>query len=144
MKRVDEELVAILLVSIAIVLGCLFTTGCASLSLRPVQPNHALRKAEVAQKLGVDQATIEAAVTADAATCNRIDNTVTGFTATTVVLGVLSGSSGIASIFTDQTPRYVTGGIGVGLAASTALFTYLSTQFAQRYARQCAVNLGGR
>lgn len=122
----------------------LFLVGCGTLSLRPKNPDHFARRAEVAQKLGVDPLVVDAALAADKAACDKLDNTVTGFTATTVVLGVLSGGSGLTSIFTDNTSRYVTGGIGVGLAASTALFTYLATTFSQKYARNCAVNLGGK
>ncbi len=143
MKKADSELVVVMVVAIAIVLAAILS-GCSALSLRPVERNHALRKAEVTQKLGVDEETVNAAVAADQAECDALDNKVTGFTATTVVLAILSGGSGLTSVFTDNTPRYAIGGVGVGLAAGSGLFTYLSTQFAQRYSRRCAVNLGGR
>lgn len=143
MRKADLEVTFVVAVLTA-TLWAFMLAGCGTLTLRPVQTNHALRKAEVSQKLGVPEETVNAAVAADQAECDALDNKVTGFTATTVVLSILSGGSGVTSIFTDQTPRYATGGVAVGLAASSALFTYLSTQFAQRYSRRCAVNMGGR
>jgi hypothetical protein len=127
-----------------VVVVWLFLTGCGSLTLRPVNPDHAARKLEVTGKLGIDEVNLDQVIKEDKAACDALDNKVIGFTATAVTLGVLGGGSGLTSIFTENTPRYAIGGVGVGLAALTALFSYLSTQFASKYARQCAVNVGGR
>lgn len=118
--------------------------GCSSISLRPVNPDHHARKMELTQRLGVGEELLNATLAADQAECDKLDNEVTGFTAATVVIGVLGGGSGLTSVFTDSTPRYATAGTSVGLAAFSALFAYLSTSFAQKYARRCAVNAGGR
>lgn len=120
-------------------------TGCAALSLRPVQRDHALRKAEVSQKLGVDAPIIDGALAADQAECDALDGKVTGWTATSVVLGAISGGGGLTTVLTDDTTaRYVVGGVGIGVAVLTALSAYLATSYSQKYARRCAVNLGGR
>lgn len=118
-------------------------SGC-SVSLRPVQRNHALRIAEVTERLGVDQPTLNAALANTQTQCDSLDAKVTAWTATTVVAGVLGGGSGVTSIFTESTPRYVVGGVGVGLAAISALSAYLSVHYSQAYARLCTVNTGGQ
>lgn len=119
-------------------------SGCAGFSLRPVQRNHALRLAEVRERLGTDDARLAAMLASTQAECDALDAKVTGWTATTVVAGVLGGGSGVTSIFTESTSRYVVGGVGVGLAAVSALSAYLSVHYAQGYARRCAVNTGGQ
>lgn len=119
-------------------------SGCGSLTLRPVNPDHHARKVEVSERLGIEEPKLDQTLLAEQAECDSLDNKVLGWTATVVVAGVLSGGSGVTSLFTEQVPRYVVGGVGVVLAAVSALSAYLSTQFAQRYARRCTVNTGGR
>lgn len=122
----------------------LLASGCSSLTLRPVNANHWMRKTEVMARLGVDETALNQLLPAEQAACDKLDGQVTGWTATALVVGVLSGGSGVTSIFTDSTPRYVVGGVGVGLAATAALAAYMSTTLAQNYARKCTVNTGGR
>lgn len=119
-------------------------SGCGSLRLRPVNPDHKARKAEVTQMLTTDENTLNAALKAEQAECDSLDNKVLGWTATTIVAGVLGGGGGVTSILTNDTPRYVVGGLGVGLAAVSALSAYLSTQYSSRYSHRCTVNTGGR
>lgn len=128
----------------AVAVALLLLAGCGGLSLRPVNPNHVQRKAEVTGRLGIDEPNLNQVLQADQVECDRLDNRVLGWTATSIVLGVAGGGSGVTAMFTESTPRYVTGGIGVGMAALTALSAYMSTQYAQRYARRCTVNLGGK
>jgi len=143
MDRDDREITFLGAITIAIIVASIFC-GCGTLSLRPVQPDHALRKAEVTQKLGVDAPTLDTALAADSAHCNALDNTVTGLTATSIGLGVLSGGSGLTALLTDAVPQKATGGVTLGLAVLTSTFAYLTTSFSQKYTRQCAVNVGGK
>ncbi len=121
-----------------------FLAGCGTLSLRPVQPDHALRKAEIVQKLGVDAPTLDTALVLDQKQCDSLDNTVTGLTASSIALGVLTGGSGLTALLTDAVPPKATGGVTLGLAVLTSTFAYLTTAFSQTYTRKCAVNLGGK
>ncbi len=123
----------------------LLAFGCGSLTLRPVQTNHALRKAEVSQALGVEPQRIDAALQEDQAACDKLDGQVTGWTAVSVVGGALSGGSGLSTLLTDDaTARYAIGGVVIGVAAVTAFSAFWTTHLGQKYARRCAVNLGGR
>ncbi len=126
----------------AIVIGCSLT-GCGGITLRPVQRDHAIRLAQVRALLATDDAHLSVAVSNTKEECDDLDGKVTAWTATGAGLGVLAGGSGLTALFTDSTPRYVTGGVGAGLAAFTAVATFLSTHYAQNYARRCAVNTGG-
>ncbi len=85
--------------------------------------------------------TMQVAATSTPAECDKIDSQYVGWTATTVVSGVLSGGSGLSSIFTESTPRYVVGGVGVSLAAVTALSTFMGTHYAQKYTRLCVTGV---
>ncbi len=124
-------------------LAALLCCGC--LSLRPVQRDHALRKAEVSVRLGVDSPAIDGALAADQAECDALDGKVAGWTAVTVVGGVLGGGGGLTTVLTDDpTARYVVGGLGIAVAAVTALGAYMATATSARYTRRCAVNMGGR
>ena len=69
--------------------------------------------------------------------CVALDNKNLGWMATSVVAGVLGGGSGVTSLLTDNTPRYVVSSVGIGLSALAALSSFLSTQYAARYTRQC-------
>lgn len=95
-------------------------TGC---SLRPVQRGGG---------------TITAALL-DAVACDKLDRSVMGWTAATMALGVLAGSTGVTAALTDNVPRYVTSGVSIGLGSLTAITTYLSTAYAQRYVRGCTI-----
>jgi hypothetical protein len=75
--------------------------------------------------------------------CDRLDRSVMGWTAATMALGVLGGSTGVTAALTEDVPRYVTGGISVGLSTTAAIATYLSTAYAQRYVRGCTLAAGG-
>lgn len=76
-------------------------------------------------------------------TCVALDRDATAWTATTVVASVLSGGGGVSTIFTAQTPRIAISSTGVGLAALSALSTYLAAHYASQYAQGCTVNTGG-
>lgn len=77
--------------------------------------------------------------------CVARNRAAVGWTATGVVLGVLGGSSGVsASFFNDNTPRYVTGAISLGLGALTALAGFMASYSAKAYAERCTVNTGGK
>jgi hypothetical protein len=117
--------------------------GCGSLSLRPVQQDHVVRMAQVKEMLATDDAHLSVSLASSQVECDAIDARVTAFTASSIVVGVLGGGSGVSSLFTEATPRYVVGGVGVGLAAMSALTAYLTVHYAQLYARRCAVNTGG-
>jgi len=101
----------------------IFLSGCGSLTLRPAVSHNMMLGATA---LGTP---VE---------CDRMDSKYVGWTATTIVAGVLSGSSGLGSIFTESTPRYVVGGVGAGLAAITALSAFIGTHYAQRFTRLCS------
>jgi Zn-dependent alcohol dehydrogenase len=122
----------------------LLLTGCGTLRLRPVNLDHRARKLEVTQTLSTDEERLNTALKAEQSECDSLDNKVMGWTATTIVAGVLGGAGGVTSLLTDNTPRTVTGSVGVGLAAISALSAYLSTQYAQRYSHRCTVNTGGK
>lgn len=126
------------------VIWALLVSGCGGLRLRPDNRNHAERKAEVTQRLNTDPTSLDAVLKAEQQECDSLDNKVLGWTATTIVAGVLGGSGGVTSLLTDSTPRWVTGGIGVGLSALSALSAYLATQYSARYSHRCTVNTGGR
>lgn len=125
-------------------LAILLLSGCGSLTLRPVNPDHHARKVEVSARLGVSEPKLDQTLQAEQVECDTLDNKVLGWTSVTILGGVLSGGSGVTSMFTADTPRYVVGGIGVALAAISALSAYLSTQYASRYAHRCTVDTGGR
>ena len=127
-----------------LVLTLLVCTGCGTFSLRPVQRDHAKRIAEVKERLGVDDAHLGGMLATEQAECDALDNKATGWVATTIVAGVLGGGSGLTSVFTNDTPRYVVTGTGIALAAVSALSAYMGSHYAQRYSRECAVNVGGR
>jgi hypothetical protein len=141
-ERIVTYALAILGIALAIWLGCMLA-GCGSLTLRPVQRDHALRMAQVKEMLGTDDAHLSVMVVNSQAECDALDTKVTAFTASSVVAGVLGGGSGVTSIFTESTPRYVVGGVGVGLSALTALTAYLTVRYSQLFARRCTVNTGG-
>lgn len=122
---------------------CLLS-GCSSLSLRPVNPDHVARKAEVTRRLGIDETNLNQVLKDDQQACDKLDRTVMGWTGTSVAMGSLAGGSGVTSLFTESTSRYVVGGLGIGLAAFAAVSAYLSTAYASKYSRQCTVNTGGR
>ena len=99
----------------------LATTGCA---LRPIT------RSTATATLSVDD-------------CRKLDKAVVGWTGATIGLGIASGSTGIASTLTGEIPRYVTGGVSVALAITSAVSTYLSTTYARRYVDGCTSNRGG-
>jgi hypothetical protein len=123
--------------------AALLLAGCGHFSLRPVQRDHAIRVAEVKERLGTDDAHLSVMIANTQDQCDSLDAKVTGFTATSIVVGVLGGGSGVTSIFTESTPRYVVGGVGVGLAAMSALTAYLTVHYSQEYAHKCTANVGG-
>jgi hypothetical protein len=91
----------------------------------------------------VQPSTLSASIEYTQEQCDRIDSRVMGWAATAIATGVLSSGSGISSIFTESTPRYVVGSIGVGLATLAGISSYLSTAYAQKFARRCTINVGG-
>lgn len=76
------------------------------------------------------------------ATCAKLDNDVVGLTAASIGIGVLAGGAGLSSVLTDSTPRIIVGGTGVALAVGSGVLTYLSSTYAQRYARGCTTPSG--
>ena len=84
-----------------------------------------------------------AAATLSVDDCRKLDRSVVGWTGATIGLGVASGSAGIASTLTGEIPRYVTGGVSVALAITSAVSTYMSTTYARRYVDGCTSNRGG-
>lgn len=141
-ERIATYIVVVLGLMLAVVLGWMLS-GCGTLSLRPLQRDHIVRMTEVKENLGTDDAHLSVALTNTQAQCDSLDAKVTGLTATSIVVGVLGGGSGVTSIFTESTPRYVVGGVGVALSTLTALTSYLTVHYAQLYARRCTVNAGG-
>jgi hypothetical protein len=122
-----------------------FVAGCSTITLRPVQRDHAIRKAEVSSKLGVDEPTLNATLAADQAECDALDASVTKWTVLSLVAGGLAGGSGLTTIITDnQITRYVIGGVGIGVAVLTPVFAFMSASYSQKYARRCAINTGGK
>lgn len=117
------KLIAIFAGAIAATAAIMFLQGCGSISMLP-RPRRI-----------VGDARVEAVAVSPA--CMALDRDVAGFTATSIALGALSGGSGLGSLFTSSTSRYVVGGVGVGLGTFGAVFAYLSTYFAASYARQC-------
>jgi hypothetical protein len=135
---------AIVFIGLAVATALVFLGGCGTLTLRPVQTNHALRMSEMTYKLEVPRETLNATIENTQAQCDVLDSRVMGWTGTSIASGILGGGSGLASVFTETTPRYVVGGIGVGLATLAGISAYLSTAYAQKFARRCTVNVGGR
>jgi hypothetical protein len=43
----------------------------------------------------------------------------------------------VASILSPTTPRYVTGGVSIGLSVFAGVSAYLSTAYAALFAREC-------
>lgn len=127
-----------------LVLLAALAAACSTVRLRPDNPDHAARKLEVTQRLNTDAQSLDAVLKAQQDECDSLDGKVLGWTATAVVAGVLGGGGGVTSLFTESTPRYAVGGVGVGLAAVTALASYLSTQYSARYSHRCTVNTGGK
>jgi hypothetical protein len=81
----------------------------------------------------------------DRIACDRLDNFQIGWTATSVVAGVLGGGGGITTAVLDEhVPRYVTGSFSVFLSASAALAAYMSTTYTKKYTEQCTINTGGK
>lgn len=117
--------------------------GCGTLTLRPVQHDHALRMAEVRTKLETDDARLAVMLAYTQAQCDSLDSTVTGVTAGSLGVGALAGASGLSSIFTTNTPRLAITITGVVLAVATPVMGYVSTNLAQRFTRKCTVNTGG-
>lgn len=77
--------------------------------------------------------------------CSKIDRNVIGWTATSVVLGVLGGSSGgLAASFSESTPRYITGSISAVLSVVGALGGFLGSVYSKQYATRCTTNTGGK
>ena len=104
-----------------VVIYALLATGC---SLRPST------RATATAMLSVDD-------------CRKLDRSVMGWTGATIGLGVASGSTGVASALTGDIPRYVTGGVSVALAITSAVATYLSSAYAKQYVDGCTSNRGG-
>src|SRR6185369_13816949 len=90
----------------------LLLSGCAALSLRPVQRDHALRKAEITARLGVDSLAIDATLAADREECDALDNKVTAWTGVSIAGGILAGGGGVTTLLTeDGVARAVVGGV---------------------------------
>lgn len=141
-ERIVTNILAVIGIGLALAL-CFLLSGCGTLTLRPMQRNHDERMAEVRARLNTDDAHLSVMLASTQEECDSLDARATGWTASSVVVGVLGGGSGAASLFTDSTPRYVVGGVGVGLSAVSALSAYMSVHTAQQYARKCSVNTGG-
>ena len=107
--------------AVLLVIYALLVTGC---SLRPST------RATATAMLSVDD-------------CRKLDRAVMGWTGATIGLGVASGSTGVASALTGDIPRYVTGGVSVALAITSAVATYLSSAYAKQYVDGCTSNRGG-
>jgi hypothetical protein len=122
-----------------------FLLASCSISLRPVQKDHALRRVEIIQKLDVDPVRLDSTLAADKTECDALDGKVTAWTGVSIASGVLAGGGGLTSILTDDSvARYVVGGVGLAVAVVTAVSSYLSTSYASKYSRTCAVNMGGK
>lgn len=122
----------------------LLLSGCNTITLRPRQRDHVQRLLEVQGRLGVDSLRLNSMLADTQEQCNALDTKVTALTATSISLGIAGGGSGVATLFAPTTSRYITGGISLGVAMVTAGTSYASTHEAQRYARECAVNVGGQ
>lgn len=121
----------------------LWLVGCAR--FKPINVNHPEHLQKMAAKLGVEPGKLNWPSLGDQYECDRLDGAATGWTATSVVAGVLGGGAGITTTILDQqTPRWATGSVTVGLAAISALSGYLSTHYAARYTQRCTLNTGGR
>jgi hypothetical protein len=131
-------------------LPVLFLSGCP---LRPM-PNPTPRSYLVADASAVPvppPVTVApsganlGAIILSAADCSKLDNEQIGWTAASVVFGVLSGSGGIvASVFDNSAPRYVVGSVGLTLAAGAALSAYLANTYQHKYVAGCTLNVGGK
>lgn len=72
--------------------------------------------------------------------CLSLDSKVTGWTATSIVVGALSGSSGLTvAALPDETPKWVMGSISLALSGVAALSAFMSTHYAAQYAKACTV-----
>ncbi len=80
----------------------------------------------------------------DEATCADLNRDAVAFSATAAGLGVLAGGSGVSSVLTSSTPRYVVGGVGVGLATMSAVFTYLGSAYSAEYSHTCTTEAVAR
>jgi hypothetical protein len=76
--------------------------------------------------------------------CSKIDTKVLAWSIVAAVSGALGGSSGVATAFSDGTPKYVTGSVSAGLGAFAAVAGLLSPYYAKKYAQRCTENTGGR
>ena len=105
---------------LTILLALLTACGDIHFSLKPDSPLDRMRKISV-----------------ESPACVSIDNKSMGWGAVSVIAGVLGGGSGVASVLTDNVPRYVISSVGVGMATISAVASFLATQYATRYTRQC-------
>lgn len=76
--------------------------------------------------------------------CSALDSKVTGWTAASIVVGTLGGSSGVATtVLADNVPRWVTGSVTVFLSAMAGLSGYLAGHYAAKYSQGCTVPVAG-
>lgn len=74
----------------------------------------------------------------------KLNDEAIGLMAASIGLGVLAGSSGVTTLFTSSTPRYVVGAVGLALQVGAGVTTALSTLYGTRYAAECTEDDGAR
>lgn len=83
-------------------------------------------------------ATLAETVTA-AASCDSLDSKQVGWTVSSIILGGLSGGSGLtAAVLPTDTPRLAMGGISLTLTVFSAISSFMAGHYVQKFCRECA------
>lgn len=123
-RQTATTIVSLLLAASVVAFLLSLLPGCNAFSLLP----HPARPVGTHLMIGVPVAS---------ARCDALNTDVIALTATSVGFGVLSSGSGVTSLFTSSTSRYITGGVGIGLALFSGVFTSLSASFAANFTQEC-------